>query len=68
MLNVKKIQQAIVKRLAQIEVTTVEIEPPTGFDPWEPFIGMWAIDPTWDEFQSEIEAYRQQINEETTNA
>jgi len=62
--TLNKVQQSIVERLARIEITTVEIETPINFDPWEPFIGMWATDPTWNEFQAEIEAYRRQVDEE----
>ncbi len=65
--TLNKVQRTIVERLARIEITTVEIKTPTNLDPWEPFIGMWAIDPTWDEFQGEIEAYRRQVDEETTD-
>ena len=56
------IQQAIVECLSHVEIMTVEIEAPPGLDPWEPFIGMWADDESWDEFQAEIEAYRRQVN------
>ena len=63
-----KIRKAIVDRLSKIEITTIEVEPPPAADPWEPFIGMWKDDPTWEEFQMEIAAYRQKADDEEGNA
>jgi hypothetical protein len=28
-------------------------------DPWVQYAGLWADDPDWDVFQSEVEAFRQ---------
>ncbi len=32
-------------------------------DPWAPFIGMWADDPTWDDFAAEVERIRHSAGE-----
>ena len=37
-------------------------------DPWLRFAGMWAEDPEWDLFQSEIQAFREAIDRETQAA
>jgi hypothetical protein len=63
--TLEKIQQAIIDRLSKVEITTIDVE--TVADPWEPFIGMWKEDSTWDEFQAEILAYRNEMNEEETD-
>ncbi len=59
--TLEKIRQAIVNRLSKVEITTIEVE--AAADSWEPFIGMWKDDGTWEEFQTEIAAYRQQMND-----
>jgi hypothetical protein len=32
------------------------------------FAGMWAEDPSWDDFVAEVQAYRQEIDEAATEA
>lgn len=65
--TLERMQQAIEERLSKVEITTVEVKQPPAFDPWKPFIGMWKDDPSWEEFQTEIANYRQQINEGQDN-
>jgi predicted RNase H-like HicB family nuclease len=51
------------------EVIQIDLEAVVPSDhPWLPFAGMWADDPTWDDFMAEIEAYRQEIDEADTEA
>jgi predicted RNase H-like HicB family nuclease len=42
------------------EVIQIDLEPiGTAEHPWLQFAGMWADDPTWDDFMDEVAAYRQ---------
>jgi hypothetical protein len=42
------------------EVIHIDLEPiGTAEHPWLQFAGMWADDPTWDDFMDEVAAYRQ---------
>jgi hypothetical protein len=34
-------------------------------DPWLRYAGLWADDPDWDVFQTEVEAFRQAIDSQT---
>jgi hypothetical protein len=52
------------ERLARGEVSTIEIKPEDIEHPWLKFAGTWADDPTFDEFQAEIERYRREIDAE----
>jgi hypothetical protein len=61
------VRATIADQLRHVEITRVDVEAPAESDPWEPFIGMWADDPTWAEFQAEITAYRQGVDAETTD-
>ena len=60
----QNVRAEIVDRLQRVEITRIEVEVPSAPDPWEPFIGMWAEDSTWDEFQAEIAVYRQKTDAE----
>ena len=64
----EKVRQAVVGRLSKMEVTTIEVNVQPSADSWEPFIGIWKDDPTWEEFQAEIAAYRQKAEEEEEDA
>ena len=45
------------------EVLHIELGQDTDADhPWLQFAGMWADDPTWDDFVAEVDAYRQKID------
>ena len=63
-----RIRQTIADWLKKVEITTVEVESGLSPDPWSPFLGMWKTDPTWEEFQTEITDYRQQLDKERTHA
>lgn len=62
------IQQEIRVRLAQSKIVQIDIAPeetinPLTEHPWAPFIGMWADDPTYDDFLAEMAAYRCEVDE-----
>ena len=57
-------QAAIESRLAQEDIVMVEVEPEERPNPWVEMAGIFADDPTWDEFQAEIEKYRRELNAE----
>jgi predicted RNase H-like HicB family nuclease len=49
------------------EVIQIDLETVThSGHPWVQFAGMWADDPTWDDFMVEVEAYRQEMDETDT--
>lgn len=60
--------------IAQVQANSrmVQVEAPalakTYNDPWLRFAGMWEDDPDWDLFQAEIQAFRDEIDRETTSA
>ena len=58
-----QIQQQLAAYLSQApEVIPIELEPPAAAaHPWLQFAGMWAEDPTWDDFLKEISTYRQEL-------
>lgn len=46
------------------EVIQIDLEPiSTAEHPWLQFAGMWADDPTWNDFVDEVAAYRQRVDE-----
>ena len=45
------------------EIVQIDLESGDIENPWLKFAGMWADDPTWDEFLAELESYRQEIDE-----
>ncbi len=70
-------EEAITQMKAQLseylsqrpEVIQIDLEPVTHHEhPWLQFAGMWADDPTWDDFVAELEAYRQEIDQADTEA
>ena len=51
------------------EVIHIELEPViTGEHPWLQFAGMWADDPTWEDFIAEVAAYRQEMDKADAEA
>lgn len=52
----------IMQHLAQGEVVRVEIKPEELDNPWLKFGGMWADDPTFDDFVAEMERYRRELD------
>jgi predicted RNase H-like HicB family nuclease len=49
---------AILERLSQAEIVTIEIDPAEVSHSWLPFAGTWASEAGIDEFVAEIERYR----------
>jgi len=51
------------------EVIQIELEPVApGEHPWLQFAGIWADDPTWDDFVAEVAAYRQEMDKADAEA
>jgi len=59
-----RMRQAIIDKLSKVEITRLEVDIEPSLDPWDPFIGMWKSDPTWDEFQMEIAKYCELVDKE----
>ncbi len=59
-----QIKQHLTAYLRQApEVIPIELEPGAAAEhPWLQFAGMWADDPTWDDFVTGVAAYRQEID------
>jgi len=59
-----QIKQHLMAYLSQApEVIPIELAPGAAAEhPWLQFAGMWADDPTWDDFVTEVAAYRQEID------
>ncbi|NOT56422.1 MAG: hypothetical protein HOP18_17630 [Deltaproteobacteria bacterium] len=59
-----QIKQQLMAYLSQApEVIPIEIETsPSAAHPWLQFAGMWADDPTWDDFVSEVATHRQEMD------
>lgn len=63
------IKEELVEYLTQPpEVIQIDLEPVIETNPWLKFAGMWADDPTWEEFLAEVEAYRREIDESSPEA
>ena len=65
-----QIKQQLTAYLSQSpEVIQIELEPAApGAHPWLQFAGMWADDPTWDDFVAEVAAYRQEMDKADAEA
>jgi len=65
-----QIKQHLTAYLSQApEVVQIELEPVgAAAHPWLQFAGMWADDPTWDDFVTKVAAYRQEIDEADAEA
>jgi predicted RNase H-like HicB family nuclease len=57
------LRTAITEIQSRSHIVQLEI-PSTGVEdnPWLRFAGMWKHDPSWEEFQAEVEAYRKEID------
>lgn len=53
----------LLERLAKADVVTLEIQRTEIGHSWAPFAGMWADDPSFEEFQAEIQRYRREVDE-----
>jgi hypothetical protein len=62
-----RVRVAIARVQANSRIVQVEAPPltETPADPWLRYAGMWEDDPDWDEFQAEIQAFRNVIDRET---
>ena len=67
---VAQIKQQLRAYLSQPpEVIQIELEPAApGEHPWLQFAGIWADDPTWDDFVAEVAAYRQEMDKADAEA
>lgn len=66
------IRHALRERLAQSKIVQIEIDEPasgTAFleHLWQPYLGMWKNDPTFDGFLDNMQAYRHELDEKTTS-
>ena len=71
---ISKIKAALTSQLAVSKLVTIEIESEDidrekeqgeTVDPWIKHAGIFADDPTFDDFLAEIEAFRRRVDEET---
>jgi predicted RNase H-like HicB family nuclease len=64
----ERLRAAIAEVQANSRIVRLDVPSPpeTSSDAWLRFAGVWKHDPDWDLFQSEIEAYRQAIDLQTT--
>lgn len=60
---VGSVKAALRQRLAQGKVITVELENESTENPWLKLAGKYQDDPLWDDFQANMSAYRQELNE-----
>ena len=67
---ITQIKQQLTAYLSQPpEIIPIELEPAApGEHPWLQFAGMWADDPTWDDFMTEVAASRQEMDKADTEA
>lgn len=57
-------KEALNHWLARGKLVTVNLENDQTDNPWLKLCGKYKDDPTWDDFQANIAAYRRQLNEE----
>lgn len=62
---IAQVQTALTQRLAQGEIVYLNVatSQPTG-NPWIDHAGIFKDDPTWDEFQAAVAAFRREMDEE----
>ena len=59
---IRGVRAALTERLSRSKVVQVEV-PPTG-DPWAKWVGYFASDATWEEFQELMTANRKELDRE----
>ena len=78
---IDNVKAVLVSQLESAKLVTIEIESThtsmstdengstyirgSENDPWVKYAGVFADDPSWDDFQAEIEAYRKEVDEKT---
>lgn len=65
---VERIRQAMRQCLSQSKVVRIEVdeapvEVSAASHPWQPFLGMWQDDPTFDDFSAKMDAFRCGLDE-----
>jgi predicted RNase H-like HicB family nuclease len=61
-----RIRQALITRLAQVEIVPLEIEHPHPGHPWLKFAGVFKDNPLFDDVLAEIEAHRHELDADDT--
>ena len=67
---VAKAKAALLEKLAQVEIVTVEMEAPPYQRQSNPLLkhaGRFKDDPTFDDFLAEVERYRRELDAEESN-
>lgn len=62
---IAKAKQALQNHLENGELVTIDLDSPSNgqdIDPWIKHMGIFADDPTFDDFLAEVAAYRQQVD------
>lgn len=60
------VRQAIADLQQNSHIVQIDVPSPgtvSPNDPWQPFFGMWADDPDWEQFQAEVAAFRLQVDQ-----
>jgi predicted RNase H-like HicB family nuclease len=57
------IRRVMAETLQRIKIVAVDIPEPAPPDPWTRIIGMYADEPDFEEFQKEVHAYCQELDE-----
>jgi hypothetical protein len=68
---IAKVKTALESQLAMGKFVTIEISSQqfnTGTDPWLKHLGIFANDPTFEDFLEEVAAYRQQVDNQEVKA
>jgi predicted RNase H-like HicB family nuclease len=61
---ITQVKAELTEYLSQpFEIIQIDLEPDTNDNPWLKFAGMWTNDPTWDDFLTEVETYRREIDQ-----
>ena len=66
---VAQIKEQLIEYLSQPpEVVQIDLKAAAADNPWLKFAGMWADDPTWEDFLAEVETYRREVDESDVEA
>ena len=61
-----KVQADLKSLLMDGRVVQIDLDVTPTEHPWQPFAGMFADDPDWDEFQASIGRYREELDRAST--